>query len=75
MLRSPLVIGALVVLGIIGVVVFSATLRDLAADRARLTREQREREDEALRWKRSQWETERDLDVVASVFDPLGLFH
>ena len=74
-MRSPLMIGGLVVVGIIGIVVFASTFRDLADERADLTRDQRRREDAQLKWERDRANTERDLDIVASVFDPLGLFH
>lgn len=74
-MNSPMIIGAIAVVLIVGMVVFTTSLQGLSDDRSQLTREQRLREDLQLEHERSAANTARDLDVVATILDPLGLFH
>lgn len=65
-------VGAIViVMVVIGVDLF----RDLTDQRVALTREQRAREDAAIEHARALEKRNFEVDIVASVFDPLGLFH
>lgn len=72
---KPLTISVIAAVALVALVVGGELLRDLASERARLTREQRARED-AARAEQSRVE-ERNFwtGLAAGVFDPLGLFH
>lgn len=72
---SPLILAAIAAIVVVAIVIGSDLFRDLAEQRADLTREQRQREDEARRQLAGIEERNFYLDVTAGVFDPLGLFH
>lgn len=72
---SPVVMAALAAVVLIAVIIGADLFRDVADQRADLTREQRQREDRVRAEMLADARTQRDLDIVASVFDPLGLFH
>jgi len=69
------IVAAVVVVVLIGVMVGAGLLRDLAATRTDLTREQRAREDKARLYAQGIEQRNFEADIVASIFDPLGLFH
>jgi len=72
---NPLTV-AIVVAGALALAVVGVGLmRDLGDTRTMLTREQRKREDAARATALEEAHRAQELDIVASVFDPLGLFH
>lgn len=72
---SPVVVAAIIAVAIAALIVGSNFLRDIVSQRNQLVREQKAREDAAAAANRARDYYERDLNLVASVFDPLGLFH
>ncbi len=72
---SPVLIAAIVAVVLIGVIVGSELFREVMTSRNALTREQRAREDAARDLLAGNAERDYYIDIVASVFDPIGLFH
>lgn len=72
---SPVVIAAIVAVVIIAIVVGADLFDQALSDRFQLTREQRRREDDAIRHARAIEDRNFIVDAVATGFDPLGLFH
>lgn len=72
---SPVVVAALVAVVVVALVVGAQVFGDVFSTRTKLLREQRTREDYAAAQNRAREYYERDIDLIASIFDPLGLFH
>lgn len=75
MFRSPLILATIAAVTVVFIIVSAELFRDLADERAQLTREQRKREDEARRHQASIEERNFWMDAVATTLDPIGLFH
>jgi hypothetical protein len=65
--------GACVV--IVALIIGAQLLGDALKNRTQLTREQKSREDAASAANRARDSYERDMDLVMTGFDPIGLFH
>ncbi len=72
-MRILVIAGAVAVL-IVALIVGGETLRETAASRAQLAREQRGREDRERKADRSAAEEDQVLTIVGKVVDPLGIF-
>jgi hypothetical protein len=70
----PLVAAGAAVL-IVALIIGSQLLGDTLKTRASMIREQKAREDYASAQNRARDAYERDIDLVASVLDPIGIFH
>lgn len=72
---NPAIMAAVVAIVLIVMILGSDLLRTLSDERNKLTREQRDREDNERDYLKSIEQRNFEADIAASIFDPLGLFH
>lgn len=72
---SPVLLAAVAAVALVALVIGVSFLRDIFDERSAMSRDAQRREDAARAVALGEAQTQRDFDIVAKVFDPIGLFH